>query len=51
MELLTSDNPNESLVILPDKHANIGRFFNGINNNKKQSNSCNIRTIKCQVPL
>ncbi|XP_047317279.1 probable Histone-lysine N-methyltransferase ATXR5 [Impatiens glandulifera] len=45
MALLLSQDPYKSLVICPDKHANIARFINGINNHtldgKKKKN------IKC----
>lgn len=32
MTLLSASNPSRSLVICPDKRANIARFINGINN-------------------
>ena len=32
MTLLYATNPSRSLVICPDKHSNIARFINGINN-------------------
>ena len=34
MELLSSENPKSSLVVVPYEHANVARFFNGINNNQ-----------------
>jgi hypothetical protein len=32
MTLLLAMDPSKSLVICPDKHGNIARFINGINN-------------------
>ena len=32
-----TENLNKSLVIVPETHANIARFFNGINNSLKGS--------------
>lgn len=32
MTLLSAADPSKSLVICPDKHSNIARFINGINN-------------------
>ncbi|XWS48602.1 hypothetical protein CRYUN_Cryun13aG0091000 [Craigia yunnanensis] len=45
MTLLHASNPSKSLVICPDKHGNIARFVNGINNfspirRKKQNVKC-----------
>ncbi|KAI3471240.1 hypothetical protein Pfo_027903 [Paulownia fortunei] len=45
MTLLTATDPSKSLVICPDKHSNIARFINGINNHtpdgkKKQNVKC-----------
>ncbi|GMH08871.1 hypothetical protein Nepgr_010711 [Nepenthes gracilis] len=45
MTLLSSSDPSQSLVICPDKHSNIARFINGINNHtpvgkKKQNLKC-----------
>ncbi|XP_010547637.1 PREDICTED: histone-lysine N-methyltransferase ATXR5 [Tarenaya hassleriana] len=45
MTLLLAENPLKSLVICPDKYANISRFINGINNHtpggkKKQNCKC-----------
>ncbi|GMN44363.1 hypothetical protein TIFTF001_013558 [Ficus carica] len=45
MTLLYATNPSRSLVICPDKHSNIARFINGINNHtaegrKKQNLKC-----------
>ncbi|BFG23549.1 hypothetical protein CerSpe_098230 [Prunus speciosa] len=45
MTLLSAANPSKSLVICPDKHGNIARFVNGINNHtpdgrKKQNLKC-----------
>ncbi|KAG8390433.1 hypothetical protein BUALT_Bualt01G0082900 [Buddleja alternifolia] len=45
MTLLTASNPSKSLVICPDKHSNVARFINGINNHapggkKKQNVKC-----------
>jgi len=32
MELLCTDDPKVTLNVVPEKFANIARFFNGINN-------------------
>lgn len=32
MTLLSAASPSKSLVICPDRHGNIARFINGINN-------------------
>ncbi|XP_041009843.1 histone-lysine N-methyltransferase ATXR6 [Juglans microcarpa x Juglans regia] len=45
MTLLSAANPSKRLVICPDKHSNIARFINGINNHtpdgkKKQNLKC-----------
>ncbi|OMO98292.1 hypothetical protein COLO4_14015 [Corchorus olitorius] len=45
MTLLLATDPSKSLVICPDKHGNIARFINGINNHtqegkKKQNCKC-----------
>ncbi|KAF9609137.1 hypothetical protein IFM89_013391 [Coptis chinensis] len=45
MTLLSATNPCQSLVICPDKHGNIARFINGINNHtlegkRKQNVKC-----------
>ena len=32
MTLISATDPSRSLVICPDKHGNIARFVNGINN-------------------
>ncbi|WMV20765.1 hypothetical protein MTR67_014150 [Solanum verrucosum] len=45
MTLLTTNDPSKDLVICPDKHSNIARFINGINNHtpagkKKQNLKC-----------
>lgn len=45
MTLLTTNDPSKDLVICPDKHSNIARFINGINNHtpagkKKQNVKC-----------
>ncbi|KAJ4954063.1 hypothetical protein NE237_030895 [Protea cynaroides] len=45
MTLLSAADPSQSLVICPDKHGNIARFINGINNHtlngkKKQNLKC-----------
>ena len=51
MELLCTGNPSSSLVVVPYEHANVARFFNGINNSVKNSKRTrqNVRTIRCQV--
>ncbi|XP_020231981.1 histone-lysine N-methyltransferase ATXR6 [Cajanus cajan] len=45
MTLLSASDPSRTLVICPDKHSNIARFINGINNHtpegkKKQNLKC-----------
>ncbi|KAK9291880.1 hypothetical protein L1049_019831 [Liquidambar formosana] len=45
MTLISAADPSQSLVICPDKHGNIARFINGINNHtpdgkKKQNLKC-----------
>ncbi|KAA8540066.1 hypothetical protein F0562_026758 [Nyssa sinensis] len=45
MTLISAADPSKSLVICPDKHGNIARFINGINNHtwdgkKKQNVKC-----------
>ncbi|KAI4307072.1 hypothetical protein L6164_030302 [Bauhinia variegata] len=45
MTLLYASDPSQTLVICPDKHSNIARFINGINNHtpegrKKQNLKC-----------
>lgn len=35
MTLLTTNDPSKDLVICPDKHSNIARFINGINNHTR----------------
>ena len=37
MELLATQSPAKSLVVVPYEHANAARFFNGINNSEKDS--------------
>lgn len=37
MELLDTGDSETSLIIAPQKHANVGRFFNSINKNNKES--------------
>jgi hypothetical protein len=37
MELLDTGDSDTSLAIVPENFSNIGRFFNGINNNLKES--------------
>ena len=51
MELLSTENPKTSLVVVPYTHANIARFFNGINNSEKNSKKKrqNLRSMRCQV--
>ena len=48
-ELLQTGDPETSLNVVPDKFANIGRFFSGINNSVKGSKKKdqNIRTMRC----
>lgn len=50
MELLDTGDADTSLVIVPQKHSNIARFFNGINNNQKSSKKKqNLKSIRCQI--
>lgn len=51
MELLANEDPNHSLSIIPLEHANIARFFSGINNSTKDSKkrTQNIRSMRCQI--
>ena len=46
-----SEDPEQSLVIVPYQFANAARFFNGINNSKKGSKKTvqNIKSMRCQV--
>lgn len=37
MELLDTGDADTSLAIVPEKHANVARFFNGVNNSCKDS--------------
>lgn len=60
MELLTvkaknsgeEEDPARSLVIYPEAHSGIGRFFNGINNSEKGSKRLkqNLMTMRVRVP-
>ncbi len=47
MELLDTGDTDTSLSIVPQKYANIGRFFNSVNKDsiKKQ----NVRSLRCQL--
>ena len=48
MELLDTGDSETSLVIVPEKFANIGRFFNSVNNGVKESlKKQNLRSIRC----
>ena len=48
MELLDTGDSETSLVILPENYANIGRFFNSVNNGVKESlKKQNLRSIRC----
>ncbi|PKU76940.1 histone-lysine N-methyltransferase ATXR6 [Dendrobium catenatum] len=53
MTLLSAKNPSRSLVICPDKHSNIARYINGINNytqegKKKQNLKCVRYDVDCE---
>ena len=50
METEISD-PTKSLVVVPYEYSNVARFFNGINNNEKDSKRLkqNVRSMRCQV--
>ncbi|PHU00396.1 Histone-lysine N-methyltransferase ATXR5 [Capsicum chinense] len=45
MTLLLATDPSRSLVICPDKHGNISRFVNGINNHSQESKKK--QNLKC----
>jgi len=51
MELLCTDSPSTTLNVVPETHANVARFFNGINNSVKDSKKKvqNMQTIRCQI--
>ncbi len=50
MELLDTGDNDTSLVIVPEKHCNIARFFNSVNNSLKESKKRqNVRSIRCQL--
>ncbi len=50
MELLDTGDSDTSLVIVPEKHANIARFFNSVNNGVKESlKKQNLKSIRCQL--
>ena len=51
MELLSTGNPLTTLNIVPETHANVARFFNGINNSVVGSKKKvqNMQTIRCQI--
>ncbi|CDW89782.1 histone-lysine n-methyltransferase atxr6-like [Stylonychia lemnae] len=50
MELLDTGDSDTSLNIVPQKQANVGRFFNSINNSSKDSKKKqNIRSLRCQI--
>lgn len=50
MELLDTGDADTSLSVVPERHANVGRFFNGVNNGCKDSKKRqNLRSIRCQV--
>mgnify|MGYP002362305469 FL=1 len=45
MELRSGYNSEETLIIRPDKHTNMARFINGINNSKG-ANKANVATVR-----
>ena len=49
MVLLNCDyDMDKSLVVAPEKFSNVGRFFNGINNKKKESKKMkNMKSMRC----
>lgn len=50
MELLDTGDSETSLSIVPEKHSNIGRFFNSVNNVVKDSlKKQNLMSIRCQL--
>ncbi len=50
MELLDTGDSETSLLIVPEKYANIGRFFNSVNNGVKESlKKQNLKSLRCQL--
>ena len=51
MELVCTESPLTSLVVIPFEHANVARFFNGINNSVREAKTLqqNVRSMRCQV--
>lgn len=48
MELLDTGDSDTSLVIAPMKYSNVGRYFNSINKqNKESKKKQNIKSIRC----
>jgi SET domain-containing protein len=45
MELRVGYNSEETLIIRPEKHTNMARFINGINNSKGTSKA-NVATVR-----
>jgi hypothetical protein len=50
MELLDTGDSETSLVFVPEKYSNVGRFFNSVNNGVKESiKKQNLKSIRCQL--
>uniref|UniRef100_A0A7N0RED1 [histone H3]-lysine(27) N-methyltransferase n=1 Tax=Kalanchoe fedtschenkoi TaxID=63787 RepID=A0A7N0RED1_KALFE len=50
MTLLSTSDPNKSLVICPDKRGNIARFINGINNHTQEGKrKQNLKSVRFNV--
>ena len=50
MDLLRTGRSSSSLVVSPDHHANIARFFSGINNTDPGAKKCqNVKSIRFNV--
>jgi len=50
MELLDTGDSETSLVFVPEKYSNVGRFFNSVNNGVKESiKKQNLRSLRCQL--
>jgi len=50
MEILDTGDSETSLVFVPEKYSNVGRFFNSVNNRVKESiKKQNLKSIRCQL--
>ena len=48
MDLIHSPISDTSLVIIPEKYGNLGRFLSGINNSKKNNNQ-NVYSLRVDI--